>query len=232
MCVLPLHAMLSTYAACCGKLLCSSCNLQHQKKRQNDSSTCAFCRTAVPESEKEATARLSKRVELKDPSAMSTIAMAHGRGKRGLPVDDTKCIDLLREAAGLGFTVAQYQLGSFYDNGEMGLEQNNKEANKYWVKAAEGGHLISRHNLGVKVYENGDRVAAMCHWRICASAGFKSSIDYLIEDFKSGLLKHEDLAKTLRAFYGARAEMKSEERDQFIKHLKLTGKYREEYDSL
>ena len=47
--------------------------------------------------------------------------------------------------------------------------------------------------------------------------------------FEKGLLHHADLAETLRAFYLARAEMKSEHRDQYIKYLKNTGKYKEEY---
>ena len=230
--VLPTNVMLQTYMACCGKTICCGCDYQHQKKRPNDSSTCAFCRAAVPRSGEEILARARKRVELKDPIALFNLGMSYRSGQLGLPMDQAKCIDLLREAADLGLTTAQYQIGCFYDNGEMGLEQNKEEANKYWVKAAEGGHLISRHNAGVKVYENGDRVAAMCHWRICASAGFKSSIDYLIEDFESGLLRHEDLTKTLWSFYDARAEMKSEERDEFINHLKMTGEYEEQYDSL
>ena len=229
---LPVHQNLQTYMACCGKTICCGCDYQHQTKRQSDSSTCAFCRTAAPRSDKEILARARKRVELKDPIALFNLGMSYGKGELGLPVDQAKCIDLLREAADLGLFTAQYQIGSFYDNGEMGLEQNKEEANKYWVKAAEGGHLISRHNAGVKMYENGDRVAAMRHWRISASAGFMSSIDYLIKDFEEGLLHHCDLAETLQAFYRARAEMKSKERDQFIEYLKRTGEYGEQHDSL
>ena len=60
-----------------------------------------------------------------------------------------------------------------YDTGEMGLEQNKEEALKYWEKAADGGDIGARHNLGCLEEENGDRVAAMRHVRLSASGGYK-----------------------------------------------------------
>ena len=36
-------------------------------------------------------------------------------------------------------------------------------------------------------------------------------------------LHHGDLAETLLAFYRSRAEMKSEDRDQYISYLKMSG---------
>jgi TPR repeat protein len=174
--------------------------------------------------------RLRKRVELKDPKALLNMAMKYGRGGLGLPVDQTKCIELLRESAGLGCPPAHYQLGNFHDDGEMGLEQNEEEALKYWKKAADGGHLLSRHNLGCTANKNGDIIAAMGHWRLSASGGLKWSMDNLIYFFERGLLHHGDLAETLQAFYLARAEMKSEDRDQYIQHLKMTEKYEDYLD--
>ena len=52
----------------------------------------------------------------------------------------------------------------------------------------------------------------------------------LIFRFEDGFLHHADLVESLQTFYRARAEMKSEGRDQFIKLLKETGEYQEEYD--
>ena len=92
-------------------------------------------------------ARLRKRVELKDPKAMRDMALYYGDGDFGLPVDQAKCIELLRQSAGLGFPNAQFNLGNYYDDGEMGLEQNKEEASKCYKVAAEGGYLAARHNL-------------------------------------------------------------------------------------
>ena len=227
--VLPIHAMLQAYAACCGKILCSACEHQHQMK-SGKQITCAFCRTAVPRSEEEELARMRKRAELMDPDALVNVAMCYGRGGHGLPLDQSKCIELHRKAAGLGYPDAQYNLGTFYFNGEMGLEQNKEEALKYWEKAAEGGYLDARHNLGCEENENGNHVPVMRHWRLAASGGYRKSMDFLIEDFEDGLLHHGDLSETLQVFYRSRGEMRSEGRDKYIKFLKMAGEYKEEYD--
>ena len=229
--VLPIRESLHKYATCCGKTVCGGCDFQHDMKSRVQAlpRTCAFCRTAVPDSDEEILARLSKRVELKDPDALVNLAMAHGRGELGLPMNQAKCIELLRQSAGLGYPPAQFQLANFHCHGHMGLEQNEEEELKYIKEAAEGGDLPALHNLACKEYENDDRVAAMRHARLSASGGLKESIHDLIGCFEKGLLHHADLAETLRAFYLARAEMKSEHRDQYIKYLKNTGKYKEEY---
>ena len=228
--VLPIHEMLQGYSACCGKTVCCGCDHQHQMTSRERRNSCAFCRTTLPKSDEEILARLRKRVELKDPIALVNLANDYGFGRLGLPVDHAKCIDLLRESAGLGFPAAQFQLGNYHGTGMMGLKKNAEEAFKYFKKAAEGGHLASRHNIGAIEANNGDVVAAMRHWRLSASGGYKNSIERLIARFELGLLHHDDLAKTAQAFYRARAEMKSEDRDKFIAHLKMTGEYEAEYD--
>ena len=55
-------------------------------------------------------------------------------------------------------------------------------------------------------------------------------MEALIECFEDGFLYHEDLSETLQAFYRSRSEMKSEDRDHWIKHLKETGEYTDEHD--
>ena len=236
---LSIHPRLQGYAACCGKTVCGGCDLQHQVKSRERAAeigqkkvllTCAFCRTPMPESDEEILARTRKRVELKDLTAMFSLAMDYATGRLGLPVDQAKFIDLLRESAGLGHPDSQFKLGTLHHMGTMGLEQNEEIALKYYEQAAEGGHLLSRHNLGSKKKETGDTIAAMGHWRLSASGGSRRSIEILILYFEHGLLHHSDLAETLRAMYRARAEMSSADRDQFIEYLKKTGKYDEEYN--
>ena len=230
--VLPIRAKLQTYHACCGKRVCRSCDYQHEiKSGGGGRRTCAFCRTAVPKSGEEIMVQLRKRVELQDPAALYNLALWYDKGRYGLPVDQTRCIELLRESADLEYPPALGILGVFHKFGQMGLEENLEEAIKYTEKAAEGGDLDARYNLGCAVYANGDHVAAMRHWRQSAPGGLKASMGALIECFEEGSLHHGDLAKSLQAFHRARAEMKSEDRDQYIKHLKGTGKYDESMDS-
>mmetsp|Transcript_4270 Transcript_4270/g.10160 ORF Transcript_4270/g.10160 Transcript_4270/m.10160 type:complete len:253 (-) Transcript_4270:15-773(-) len=230
--VLPSNPILQTYAFCCGKTVCGSCDFQHQTKcaEQAVPKTCEFCRTALPRSDGELLALACKRVELKDPNALLNMAFVHGDGQLGLPADEAKCIDLLRESADLGFPPAQYQLGEYYMNGEMGLEQNEEEAFKYWEKAAGSGDVTSVHNFACFEGKNGNHVAAMRHLRLSASGGMRKSMDCLIECcFESGLLHHGDLAESLQAMYRARAELRSEDRNTYIEHLKRTGEYEEAF---
>jgi hypothetical protein len=230
--VLPIHVQLQTYFACCGKTICGGCNFQHQMKSEEEAvpPTCAFCRTPVPESDEEVLARLRKRVKCNDPHAIQSIALKYGYGLNGLQVDQAKCIDLLRKSADLGYPLAQYQLGYFHDDGDMGLEQNEEEALKYYKEAAEGGQVLARHDLSCAESQNCDFVAAMRHCRLSASAGYRPSMKTLVKCFENGLLHHGDLAKTLQTMYLARHEMKSENRDEWIKHMKNTGNYLEEYE--
>ena len=229
---MPIHNMLRTYMSCCGKTLCCGCDFQHQLKSggQAGPHTCAFCRTALPQSEEERSARLRKRVELKDPNALHNMAIDYGHGDEGLPLDQAKCIELLREAAGLGHSPSQSQLGQFYDFGQMGLQRNEEEAHKCYKAAAEGGHLRSLHNLGGMASENGDFVAALRHLRLAASRGHKKSMAKLIICFENGLFRHDDLSETLQAFNLTRTEMRSKDRDQFIGYLKNVGEYHAEFD--
>jgi len=70
----------------------------------------------------------------------------------------------------------------------------------------------------------------MGHFRLSASGGFKLAIKVLIDFFEDGMIHHADLAETLQAYYRARVEMKSEDRDEHIEYLKKTRKYEEEFD--
>ena len=222
--VLPINLKYQTRYLCCGKTLCCGCDHQYLIKN-GVPSTCAFCRTMLPESDEEALAQLRKRVELKDPHALYNMALYHRDGNYGLPVDEAKCIDLLHQAADLGSAFAQYQLGNYHEFGMMGLEQNEEEMLKYWEKAAEDGNVPARHKLGCSADRNDNHVAAMRHWRLSASAGDRGSMENLIACFEQGLFHHGDLAETLRAMYLAGGEMRSKDRDQYIEHLKRTGQF-------
>ena len=55
-------------------------------------------------------------------------------------------------------------------------------------------------------------------------------MDCLIECFEKGFLQHGDLAEILQVMYLARDEMRSKDRDDLIKHFKMIGEYKEQYD--
>ncbi len=236
MCVLPLSLELLGFSYCCGQTLCRACDYWHEKKNEELAAelgqtpsplTCAFCRTTVARSDEERLAQLRKRIEQKDPGALYDMAMAYHIGQYGLSVDDAKCVELLRESGDLGFPSAQFDLAMRYDNGR-GLEQNKEEGLRYLEAAADGGDVISRYYLGVFLHNDRD-FAAMRHYRLAASRGYKPSMDEIIGCFEGGVLHHKDLAETLQNFYRARSELRSDDRDEYIEHLKEIGKYKEEW---
>ena len=105
----------------------------------------------MSETDEEVFAQLQKGVERNDPRALHNMAMDYGGyGGVGLQVDQSKCIDLLHQSAGLGYPHAQAQIGKFYEKGDMGLEQNKEEALLCVGKmAVESGIVLdARHNLG------------------------------------------------------------------------------------
>lgn len=90
--------------------------------------------------------------------------------------------------------------------------------------AAKSGHAAARHNVGCNNSLDGDpSTATIKHWRISAAAGFTRSVTSLIICFETGLIRHRDLAPSLRARDKARLEMKSEGRDRHIAHLMRTN---------
>lgn len=54
-----------------------------------------------------------------------------------------------------------------------------------------------------------------------AAAGYTGSITFLINLFESGLIRHQDLASSLRARDKARLELKTESRDRYISYMYL-----------
>jgi TPR repeat protein len=228
----PIHPQFSAYYACCGKCVCAGCNHHHQIKMRERAGekTCAFCRTKLPKSDEEALAQLRKQVERKDPQALFNMAAFYENGLYGLPVDQAKSVELLCESASQSYPPAQHRLGMFYRDGEMGLEKKEQEGLNYLKKAAEGGDVHALHKLGVEEGMDGRYAASMCNLRLSAAGGHRDSMEALIGCFGIGVLRHKDLAETTRAFYLARAEMKSDDRDRYIAHLKMTGEYRKECD--
>ena len=161
---------------------------------------------------------------------MYNMAMAHGHGKGGLPVDQARCIELLQYSAGLGYPRANYQLGAYHHADLMGLERNGDQAFEYWEEAAKGGDVRARHNLALFVGP-GNAVTAMRHWRLAASAGDRLAMDHIIVNcFEGGFLRHGDLAEILQVMYRSRAETRSEDRDLYIMDLKMKAKYDESHD--
>ena len=81
------------------------------------------------------------------------LCLAMGCVKGGLPLSE---FEQTKANAEQGESTAQYNLGLMYDNGE-GVLEDDKEAVKWYRKAAEKGHAPAQNNLGF-MYDNGEGV--------------------------------------------------------------------------
>jgi TPR repeat protein len=154
---------------------------------------------------------LMKRVEANDAGAICILANHYHKGERGLVQDPTKAMELWTQAAKLGSSEAQYNLGTFYNQGG-----DSKKAKFHYEAAAMAGDEVARNNLGTMEARSGNMERAVKHWMIAASAGEYNSMYNLIIAFKQGLVNRETIDSTLAAYNNSCAEMRSEARDACI----------------
>ena len=69
----------------------------------------------------------------------------------GVARDEARAVEVLKEAAELGYADAQFRLGECYGGGH-GVEQDDAEAVKWYRKAAEQGHADAQNKLGECCY--------------------------------------------------------------------------------
>jgi len=103
-------------------------------------------------------------------SGLLLVGCGQRPAKKLLPKD----IESLKTLAEQGDANAQFNLGWMYNNGE-GVEQDFKEAAKWYRKAAEQGDAEAQSNLGLK-YDNGEGVEqdfkeALKWWQKAADQG-------------------------------------------------------------
>ena len=209
-CMIPLSCVYSefTYMSCCGKFICSGCRYCLTRDY------CPFCNTAIPSSDKEFIKRLFERKDkYNDPTAMESLGNHFKTGRYGLPVDQSKAVELFKCASELGSASAHFNLGLSYELGE-GIEIDMKKAVHHYQIAAMKGNMAARHNLGGAELRNGNFQRAMKHFTIAAEFGLTCSLDVVKVGFRRGHVTKEDFEKTLRTYQASCDETKTEQRDR------------------
>ena len=84
--------------------------------------------------------------------------------------DYDRAVKEWRDPAASGDPDAQFNLGQAYRLGR-GLEQDTRQAELYYAKAAAQGHLKAADNLGLLLFQGGQREAAMPYVRSAADRG-------------------------------------------------------------
>lgn len=191
--------------------------------------SCPFCREPAKfrGEEKEMLNQLKKRAEGGDPVAIKELGLRYYQGTFGLDRDLGKAMELFQRASDLGNAAAFGFLARMYefDTNELGIACNPEKVLKCLELGTEAGDIGSRHVLGLKEYERGNRAVAIRHWQICAAVGYKNSTNELIKCYQEGLVSKRELEESLRAKHDAWKEMQSEERDRWVVYTKTKGDY-------
>jgi TPR repeat protein len=101
-----------------------------------------------------------------------------------------------RKLAERGDVVAQYNLGTMYENGK-GIPQDYAEAVRWYTRAAEQGNAGAQFNLGI-LYEYGaglpqNNIMAHMWYDLASENGAKQGGEW--RDERAGLMTAADIAK-------------------------------------
>ena len=217
MLLLPLESDTIQYQACCGKVLCMGCIYAVV---QGDCRTvCPFCRAIPNTSDEELVERIKKRSESDDAIAMNQLGNYYDDGRRGLPQNYDRAMELWLRAGELGCAMAYNNIANAYYTGE-GVEQDETKAKHYYELAAMGGYAKARHNLGVIEYNSGNFSRAVNHLMISAGAGSDESLADIRRCFLNGHATKADFEKALRTHKEATDHMSSEQRGEAAAFLR------------
>ena len=89
---------------------------------------------------------LKKRGMEGDAMAQLAVGIAYYERKQQTEEDKKEAVRWLEMAAEQGLALAEYQLGCFYDTGEL-VEQNRNRAIEYWRKASQHGFTTAQRDL-------------------------------------------------------------------------------------
>ena len=212
-CYLPLTPDPQNFllSACCSKMICIGCDYADQLRQRGletpQEPSYAFCREPLPDTEEEFDALVMKRVEKNDPVAMQQ--MGNERHDEG---DYKSAFEYYTKAAELGDANAHYNLSVMYELGRV--KKDEKKEVYHLEKAAIGGHVDARHNIGCHEANNGRMERAVKHFIIAANMGGEESMKALWNCHARGLVEKDDLSATLRLHQAAVDATKSPQREE------------------
>ena len=104
------------YYECCGKSICRGCI--HSFIESGNDEKCPFCNCdRAKKTDEDDVKELLQRVEVNDAGAIYVLGNIYHVGLRGLQQDRAKALELWKQAAELGSSIAHYNLGAYYYEG-------------------------------------------------------------------------------------------------------------------
>ena len=216
-CMLPLPPDMTSGAllnTCCMNYICCGCGLAAYERGTND--VCAFCREPGASEDAVILDQVQRRVDASDAEAMLSLGQRYLFGQNGLQTDETRGMQLLREAANLNSVNAHFHLGLFHATGDYGAEKDVTRAMHHYEIAAKAGHPGARTNLGViEEVERMNYGRALKHYMIAAKMGKNDALGNIQDLHKIGHATKEEYAEALIGYQQAAEEMKSDLREKF-----------------
>ena len=201
------------YKACCGKVICSGCCYEVDKRTKNGRPLCPFCRSPPLWSEEDSNERMRKRVEAGDLTSIYNMGCDYRDGA-GLAQDHAKAFELfVRAGEEFGHSKAYTNIGFSYCKGN-GVERDVKKAEHYFELGAISGDSTARHNLGIKEEYLGNIDRALKHYMIAIKGGDSVSLDKVKMLYSKGYATKEDFTQALRSYQTYVSEIKSVQRDE------------------
>ena len=219
---MPIDGQQSMLYFCCMKNICTGCALKKRSVEHGSAQVdiskeaCPFCRSKISKDQRKNIQIIQRRVDAGDPEAHVYLGDMYNEGKRGLPVDKTRAVELWTEAARLGSVSAHFQLYEAYNLGARGVDRNMKLATHHAEIAAKGGHTIARQNLGSDEANRGNYKRALKHWMIAAKIGCHTSLANILDLYKYGDATKDDYADALTGFQKADEERTSPDRKSAV----------------
>ena len=218
-CCLPLPVEIecckSMLQTCCSKMICKGCFYANDRRQieQSLDRTCPFCRhPTVPATEEEENKMILKRVEANDPVAIAQVGREHCvRGEFGT------AFEYLTKAVELGDVNARYNLSLLYQQGEGGVEKDEKKELYHLEEAAIAGQPEARFRLGIFEGAEGRFDRMVKHFIVSANLGHDESIQELKKCYVRGFVSKENFAGALRAHQSAVDATKSPQREEAAK---------------
>jgi len=222
-CLVPLPRSLHGtfgYHACCGNHVCVPC----RRKNDSFSLTCPFCREPVTDYVRQIEVRASK-------GDGHACFMMGAYFQDGDYKDEMKALHYLILAAEFGSADACGSIGVFFRLGKGGLPVDTEAGGLFYKVGALRGDLTCRQAIGTIEYGDfGNYELAIRHWKVAAAAGYQPSLDRLRDIYNANgkkpgkeFIGKDELDSIYRMGYEEQQEVKSEEREKYLKERDNRG---------
>jgi len=225
---LPIDSTAKVYKGCCGKTVCGGCHWEFLRvtiyERKLSRPCCAFCRAPTAKSNEESFEYIKKRMKLNDGKAIMLASHDYSQGRYGLTKDLRKGFKLCLRAAELGDFDGCTTIANYYENG-LFVSRDMAKARSYTEKAAKGGSIEARFNLGVEELKKRNIRLACRHWLISAAAGDTMSLENIAQSYTLlGIVTREEYTTALTSYRNVLKDEWSEGREKHADNYPTAAK--------